>query len=221
MEGHRKAPATAAEIANSVTHGLGAALGVAALVLMVVFASLRGTARHIVGAAIFGSALVILYTMSTLYHAFRGPRVKHVFKILDHNAIFLLIAGTYTPFCLATLRGGWGWSIFGVVWGLAVLGITFKSIFIRRMKVLSLVVYLGMGWLVMLAARPLYHSLSHGGLAWLLGGGLCYTLGVGFYVWKNFKYHHAVWHLFVLGGSLCHVMAVLFHVIPPAAPPLP
>ncbi|BDU77730.1 PAQR family membrane homeostasis protein TrhA [Mesoterricola sediminis] len=214
MEPHPESNGRAAELANSLTHGIGAALGVAALVLMVVFASLRGTARHIVGAAIFGSALVLLYTMSTLYHAFRGPRVKRVFKILDHNAIFVLIAGTYTPFCLASLRGGWGWSIFGVIWGLAVLGITFKSIFISRLGWLSTAVYLGMGWLVIIAARPLAASLSPGGLAWLLGGGVFYSAGVAFYAWKSLKYHHAVWHLFVLGGSLCHVVAVLFFVIP-------
>lgn len=214
METHPHSQGPAAELANSLTHGLGAALGVAALVVMVVLASLRGTARHIVGAAIFGAALVVLYTMSTLYHAFRGPRVKKVFKILDHNAIFLLIAGTYTPFCLATLKGGWGWSIFGVIWGLAALGITFKSIFIHRLGWLSTVVYLGMGWLVIIAAKPLAAALSPGGLAWLLGGGVCYSAGVIFYGWKSLKYHHAVWHLFVLAGSACHVMAVVLHVIP-------
>lgn len=217
MDYHPEAKGRAAEFINSLTHGLGTALGIASLVLMVVFASLHGTARHIVGAAIFGSALVILYTMSTLYHAFRGPRVKHVFRILDHNSIYLLIAGTYTPFCLGSLRGGWGWSIFGVIWGLAVTGIVFESIFIRRMRYLSVAVYLAMGWLVLIAARPLYHALSPGGLGWLLGGGFFYSAGVAFYAWKSFKYHHAVWHLFVLGGSLCHVAAVLFFVIPKGA----
>ncbi len=214
MELHPEAKGSAAEFANSLTHGVGAALGIAALVLMVVSASLNGTARDIVGAAVFGSALVILYTMSTLYHAFRGPRVKFVFKILDHNSIFLLIAGTYTPFCLRTLKGGWGWTIFGLIWGLAVLGITFKSIFIKRMSYLSLIVYLAMGWLVMIAARPLAAALPRGGLLCLLGGGLFYTVGTIFYGWKSLKYHHAVWHLFVLGGSLSHVAAVLFYVIP-------
>lgn len=214
MEQTTRAQGRSEELANSLTHGLGVVLAVAALVLMVVAASLHGSARHIVGAAIFGASLVLLYTMSTLYHAFRGPRVKHVFKILDHNAIYLLIAGTYTPFCLGALKGGWRWSIFGVIWGLAVLGVTFKSIFIHRMKVLSLMVYLGMGWLVILAAKPLYHALSRPGLGWLLLGGLFYTGGTVFYVWKRLRYHHAVWHLCVLGGSLCHVMAVLFYVIP-------
>lgn len=214
MQPHPEAKGPAAELANSLTHGLGAVLGVAALAVMVVTASLHGTARDIVGASIFGSALVLLYTMSTLYHSFRGPRVKHVFKILDHNSIFVLIAGTYTPFCLRTLPAAWGWSIFGVVWGLAVLGIIFKSIFIRRLNWLSLAVYLGMGWIVLIAVKPLIENLPPGGLAWLGGGGLFYTLGTVFYAWKSMKYHHAVWHLFVLGGSLCHVMAVLFFVIP-------
>ena len=206
----------AAELANSLTHGLGAVLGVAALVVMVVLASARGSARHVVGAAVFGSALILLYTMSTLYHAFRGPRLKRVFKILDHNAIFILIAGTYTPLCLGTLQGAWRWSIFGVIWGLAVLGIVVKSIFIGRMGWLSLAIYLGMGWIAVVAIRPLAQALPLGGLAWLFGGGLFYSLGTAFYAWKNLKFHHAVWHLFVLGGSMCHVMVVLLFVIPKA-----
>lgn len=216
MQAHPEAQGPAAEFANSLTHGLGAVLGVAALVVMVVQASLHGTARDIVGASIFGASLVLLYSMSTLYHAFRGPRVKFVFKVLDHNSIFVLIAGTYTPFCLRTLPSGWGWSIFGVIWGLAVLGIVFKSIFIRRLSWLSLAVYLGMGWIVVIAAKPLAQHLPPGGLFWLGAGGLFYTLGTVFYAWKSMKFHHAVWHLFVLGGSACHVASVLFFVIPRA-----
>lgn len=208
---------TAAEIANSATHGLGVLLSIAALTQMVIAASLRGTARTIVGVSIFGSTLVLLYTMSTLYHAFRGATVKKVFKVLDHSAIYLLIAGTYTPFCLTTLRGGWGWSLFGIIWGLAVLGITFKAVFSAgRLPLLSTAVYLAMGWLIVVAAGPLWRSLPRGGVYWLMGGGLFYTLGVVFYSAKNLKFHHAVWHLFVLGGSLCHVAAVLRFVIPRA-----
>ena len=206
----------AAELANSLTHGLGAVMGVAALVVMVSLAVLHGSARHVVGAAVFGSALILLYTMSTLYHAFRGDRVKRVFKILDHNSIFILIAGTYTPLCLVTLQGGWRWSILGVIWSLAALGIVVKSIFIGRMGWLSLAIYLGMGWIAVIAIRPLAQALPLGGLAWLFGGGLFYSLGTAFYVWKNLKFHHAVWHLFVLAGSLCHVMVVLLFVIPRA-----
>ena len=230
------------ELANSLTHGLGAALSIAGLVLMVVFAARRGTARDVVGAAIFGSSLILLYTMSTLYHAFRGPKVKLVFKVFDHSAIFLLIAGTYTPFCLSKLRGAWGWTLFGLVWGLAVLGITFKGIFygriaksalrpapidhlhtpavtpvdpvfVKRMGWISTLIYLAMGWLIVIAAVPLGHSLSTHGLYWLFGGGLFYSLGTAVYSLEKLRFHHAFWHLFVVGGSACHVFAVLFYVI--------
>jgi len=209
---HHQGPA--AELANSLTHGLGVVLSATALIVMVFTASVHGTARHIVGAAIFGSALVLLYTMSTLYHAFRGPRLKRVFKILDHTAIYLLIAGTYTPFCLTTLRGAWGWSMFGVIWGLAALGVGFKAVFTGRFEALSTAIYLAMGWIVMIAARPLWLHLPRPGMYWLMAGGLFYSLGVVFYSWKRLKFHHAIWHLFVLGGSLSHVAAVLGYVIP-------
>ncbi|MBK8727184.1 MAG: hemolysin III family protein [Holophagaceae bacterium] len=230
------------ELANSLTHGLGTALSVAALVLLVVFASLRGTARHIVGAALFGSSLVLLYLMSTLYHAFRGARVKKVFKILDHSAIFILIAGTYTPFCLAVLRGAWGWTLFGVIWGLAALGVALKSVLYARwmplpapppidhlhsapeaprkppkaLDIVSTAIYLAMGWLIVLAIVPLWRALPSGGLFWLFLGGGCYTLGAAFYSWGSLRYHHAIWHLWVVAGSLCHFFAVLWHVIPAA-----
>ena len=209
---HHQGPA--AELANSLTHGLGVVLSATALIVMVFTASVHGTARHIVGAAIFGSALVLLYTMSTLYHAFRGPRLKRVFKILDHTAIYLLIAGTYTPFCLGTLHGAWGWSLLGAVWGLAALGVGFKAVFTGRFEALSTAIYLAMGWIVMIAARPLWLHLPRPGMYWLMAGGLFYSLGVVFYSWKRLKFHHAIWHLFVLGGSLSHVAAVLGYVIP-------
>jgi len=229
------------EFANSLTHGLGAALAIAALVLMTVFAGLHGDARHIVGAVIFGSTLVLLYTMSTLYHAFRGPRVKKVFKILDHSAIYLLIAGTYTPFTLGAIRGAWGWSLFGIIWGLAVLGVSLKSVLYakwvpavvpkavdhlhalpdppappRRMKMVSTGLYLAMGWLIVIAIVPLWHALPARGLGWLFGGGFCYTAGAAFYSWRSLRFHHAIWHLFVVAGSLCHFFAVLWFVIPAA-----
>ena len=211
------------ELANAVTHGLGAALAVAALVLMIVFASLRGSARHIVGATIFGSTMVLLYLMSTLYHSFQGRRVKLVFRVLDHASIFLLIAGTYTPFCLATLKGAWGWTLFGLIWGLAAVGITLKSILLsmaghlagkRLWEAVSLAIYLLMGWLIVIAIVPLYRSLPLGGLYWLFGGGLCYTLGAIFYAWQRLPYHHALWHLAVVAGSGCHFACVLIYVIP-------
>jgi len=213
MDHVRPAAKAAEEAANSITHGVGAGLSILALVLMVVSASLHGTARTVVGAAIFGSALVALYTMSTLYHALGHPRAKRVFKILDHSAIYLLIAGTYTPFCLSTLRGPWGWSLFGVVWGLAALGMVFKAFFTGRFDALSVAVYLAMGWLALVAAVPLWRALPEAGLAWLLAGGVCYSSGVVFYVWHRLRFHHAIWHLFVLGGSICHVLAVLGSVI--------
>ena len=200
-------------MANSLTHGLGTVLAIAALVLMVVSAALNGTARHVVGASLFGACLVVLYAMSTLYHAFRGPRVKRVFHILDHAAIFLLIAGTYTPFCLA-MGGGWGWSLFGTVWGLAALGMAFKAVFGPRLKWLSTAVYVAMGWLLVLALGPPVRSPPLRGIVSLFAGGVFYTVGVVFYVWKKLAYHHAIWHLFVLLGSACHVVSVLFFVIP-------
>ena len=240
-----KAQTRGEELANSLTHGLGAALSIAGLVIMVVFAAQRGTARDVVGATIFGSSLILLYVMSTLYHAFRGPKVKLVFKVFDHSAIFVLIAGTYTPFCLSTLRSRptWGWTLFGLVWGLAVLGITFKGIFygriaqaalrpapldhlhspvvtpldtafIRRMGWISTSIYLLMGWIIVIAAAPLGRSLSTHGLYWLFGGGAFYSLGAAVYRLEKVPFHHALWHLFVVGGSACHVFAVLFHVIP-------
>lgn len=203
-----------AEIINSLSHGIGWGLSVAALVVMVVFASLYGTARHVVGTTLFGSTLVLLYAMSTLYHAFRGPRVKKVFRILDHSAIYLLIAGTYTPFCLTVLRGAWGWSLFGVIWGLAVVGVVFKSVFGPRYEILSTGVYLAMGWLALVAILPLWRALPAWGLFWLFGGGVCYSAGTAFYAWERLPFHHAVWHLFVIAGSACHVVAVMAYVIP-------
>jgi hemolysin III len=211
------------ELANALTHGLGAALSIAALVLMIVFASLRGSARHIVGACIFGSTMVLLYVMSTLYHSFRGRRVKLVFRVLDHASIFLLIAGTYTPFCLATLKGAWGWTLFGLIWGLATVGITLKSILLSRADHLlsrrlwegvSLAIYLLMGWLIVIAILPLWKALPTAGLLWLFGGGLCYTFGAAFYAWQRLPYHHALWHLAVVAGTGCHFACVLGFVIP-------
>jgi len=202
------------EFANSLTHGLGTVLAMAALVIMVVLAAMKGTARHVVGVSIFGACLVLLYATSTVYHALRDPRVKSLFHILDHAAIFLLIAGTYTPYCLATLRGTWGWSLFGVVWGLALVGVTLKAIFGPRLRWLSTLVYIAMGWIVLVALKPLAVSLPAGGLVTLFGGGVFYTAGVVFYAWKRLLYHHAIWHLFVILGSACHVVSVLFYVIP-------
>lgn len=205
------------EIANSISHGAGAALAVAGLVVLTVLAALRGSAWHVVGCTIFGATLVLLYTASTLYHAIPHPRAKAVLRVLDHSAIFLLIAGTYTPFTLVTLRGPWGWALFGVVWGLAVLGIVLQAGLLRVHAAVSVLLYVGMGWAVVVAIKPLIAALAPGGLALLVIGGVAYTAGITFYGWRRLPYHHAAWHGFVLAGSVLHYFAVLFYVIPAAA----
>ena len=204
------------EIANSITHGIGAALSIAALSVLVVFAGLRGDAWRVVSFAIYGATLVLLYLASTFYHVFPNPRVKRVFHVFDHSAIFLLIAGSYTPFCLVTIRGGWGWSLFGVVWGIAIFGIVFKAFFTGRYNFVSTALYIAMGWIAVIAIRPLVAQLPTGAFAWILLGGLSYTVGVVFYAWERLPYGHAIWHLFVLGGSTLHFFAVLFYVLPMA-----
>ena len=202
------------ELANSLTHGLGALLSVAGLGLLVFKAAQHGDAWQVVSTAIFGTTLVLLYTASTLYHSFRGERLKQVLQKFDHAAIFLLIAGTYTPFVLVTLRGVWGWSLFSVVWGLAVAGVTIKFWLAGRFRLISTLIYLAMGWLVMIAIKPLVAALPAAGLKLLIAGGLCYTGGTCFYLWKRLPYHHAIWHGFVMGGSACHWAAVYLYVVP-------
>lgn len=202
------------ELANSLTHGIGLALSLAGLAMLVILASLKGTAWHIVSCSVYGSTLVLLYAASTLYHSLRAPRVKQILRVVDHAAIYLLIAGTYTPFTLVNLRGSWGWTLFGVVWGLALLGIVSKVFFADRFRIVSTAVYLIMGWLVVIALKPLLALVPSGGILWLLAGGLAYTFGVVFYVWPRVPYGHAIWHLFVLAGSFCHYLAVLLYVIP-------
>ena len=201
------------EIANSLTHGLGLALSIAGLSVLVTFAALQGDAWVVVGCAVFGASLVALYAASTLYHALQAPRLKRWLRVLDHGAIFLLIAGTYTPFLLVSLRGPWGWSLFGVVWALAVAGMVLKLFLIGRFRVMSTLIYLFMGWLVLVAFKPLVEALPHASLTMLIAGGVAYSAGTVFYSWERLPYHHAVWHLFVLAGSVCHFFAVLGSVI--------
>lgn len=203
------------EIANSITHGLGILLSLAALVLLVTFSALYGSSIHIVSGAIFGASLVLLYTASTLYHSYRNPKVKYYLKIVDHSCIYLLIAGTYTPFLLVTLQGTLGWTLFGIIWLLALIGIVLKIFFVQRFKIVSTIAYIFMGWIIIFAIKPLITSLAEGGLILLIAGGLSYTLGIVFYVWKQIPFSHAIWHLFVIGGSVCHFFAVLIHIIPP------
>ena len=205
------------EIANAITHGIGLLLSIAGFVVLLVLAALRGTAWHIVACSIYGATLICLYTASTLYHAVISPRVKRALRIFDHSAIYLLIAGTYTPFLLVSLRGPWGWSLFGVIWGLALVGVLFKFWFVERFAILSTAVYIAMGWLVVIAAKPVITHLSLTAIIWLLAGGLAYTGGVIFFAAKRIPYSHAIWHLFVLAGSICHYFAVLSTVIPPRA----
>lgn len=204
------------ELAHAVSHGVGVLLSIAGLVVMVVFASLYGDAWHIVSCSIYGATLILLYTASTLYHGITLPRVKRVLQRIDHAAIFLLIAGTYTPFTLVTLRGSWGWTLFGLVWGFAILGVVLETMLKKRIQWLSISLYLGMGWLVLVAIKPMLDSVASGGLILLLAGGLCYTLGVIFYAWKRLAYHHAVWHLFVMAGSLLHFFSIFYYVLPPS-----
>ena len=204
------------EVAHAVTHGLGAVLAIAGLTVLVAYATLYGDSRHIVGSAIFGSTLVLMYTASTLYHSIPLPRARKVLRIIDHTMIFFLIAGSYTPFTLVTLNGRWGWILFGITWGLALAGVVFKVFTAGRFRKLSLAIYLGMGWCAIVAIRPLIETLATGGLVLLVIGGLCYTGGVVFYVRERLRYHHAIWHVFVLAGSAFHYFAVLFYVIPGA-----
>lgn len=207
----------AEELANTITHGVGALLSIAALVLMVVFAARYGNVWHIVSVSIYGATLILLYTASTIYHGVRNPRFKHLLQRIDHASIYLLIAGTYTPFTLVSLRGHWGWAMFALVWGIALLGIVLELGTTRGRQKLSLALYLGMGWIVVIAIKPMLDQVATGGLVLLLLGGLSYTLGVFFYVRHTMAYHHAIWHLFVMLGSLLHFFSIFFYVIPAAS----
>jgi hemolysin III len=198
------------EIANSVTHGLGLIASLAGLPVLVIAAAGRGDAAEVVGCSVFAVSLIVLYAASTIYHALPASRAKEVFRVLDHIAIYPLIAGTYTPFALGVLRGAWGWTLFGLVWGLAVLGIIFKSALGVRYPRASTLFYILMGWLAIIAIRPITELVPPAGIAWLVVGGLLYTGGVAFYAWERQRYSHTVWHLFVLGGSVCHFFAVLW-----------
>ena len=202
------------EWTNIATHGVGLALSIAGLAILVVLASRYGSARHVVACSIYGTTLVVLYLASTAYHTVQAPRAKRVLQVIDHSAIYLLIAGTYTPFTLVALRGPWGWSLFGVVWSLALLGVLFKLFFTGRLRILSVVLYLAMGWLSLVAIKPLVANLSAAALAWLFGGGAAYTLGVIFFAWKRIPHHHAIWHVFVMIGSICHFISVMYFIIP-------
>ncbi len=203
----------AEEWANIITHLAGVILSIVALVMMVMIASTQGDAWQTVSVSIYGASLVVLYSVSTLYHTVTSIELKRLFRMFDHISIYLLIAGSYTPFTLVSLRGAWGWSMFGVIWGLAVFGIAFKVFTTGRWRIISSLIYIGMGWVVVIAFQPLMEAVPFDGILWLIAGGLAYTFGVVFYIYKRLPYHHAIWHCFVLAGSACHFWVVYKHVL--------
>ena len=211
FEIHSRTQSIGEEIANSVSHGIGLMGAIAALPILMVAAAKQGDAAGIVGASVFGATMVLLYLSSMLYHALPTSKAKQIFQVLDHAAIFLLIAGTYTPFTLGVLYGAWGWTLFGLVWGFAIIGVILKATTGDRFQTLSTCLYLAMGWLVLIAVVPLWNNMHIWGLFWLLCGGISYTVGVGFFVAERVPYFHFVWHLFVVMGTVCHFIAVLYY----------
>ena len=200
-------------LANAITHGVGAVFAVAGAAYLI-YASTCGNSWLIASCSIYGSTLVLVYICSTLYHSLVRTRARRVFLILDHSAIYLLIAGTYTPFTLVSLRGPLGWFLFGTVWSLAIAGVVFKGLAVERFAVASATIYLCMGWLIIFAMRPLLHAISWHGIIWIAAGGLAYTLGILFFAFDRIPYFHALWHLCVLAGSVTHYFAILFYVVP-------
>lgn len=197
------------EIANAIIHGIGAIFSIAALVILIVTSVMHGTAWHVVSFTLFGASMVLLYLSSTLVHAFPAGRTKDFFEIMDHSAIYFFIAGTYTPFLFLVIKGALGWTLFGIVWGLAIAGTVFKAFFVKRFLHTSTLLYVVMGWLMVFAWKPLVENISSQGLMLLAIGGILYTVGAVFYVWRGFMYHHAVWHVFVLAASVLHFFAVM------------
>lgn len=202
------------EVASSVIHGIGILLSIAGLAVLVAHTAAAGTVSDVLASAVYGMSLILLYTASTLYHTIRGDSARRVLRTMDHIAIFLLIAGTYTPFTLIALRGAWGWSLFGIVWSLALLGSALELGMLKRYHRFAVLLYIAMGWVGIVAFRPLLAHLQAGGMVLLLAGGAAYTLGVPFYLWRRLPYHHSIWHFFVLAGSVLQFLAVFFYVIP-------
>lgn len=203
---------TGEEILNSITHGIGALLSIAALIVLIIIAGRHGDIWHLVSFSIYGSTLILLYLSSTLYHSFTSPRVKNLFARFDHISIFLLIAGTYTPILLTSIRGIWGWSLFGVIWGLAIVGAVIRAIYLHRFRKLMVAVYLLMGWMFVLAGKQIYLHLPSISLTFLIWGGIAYSVGVLFYMWRKLPYSHGIWHLFVLTGSMLHFFAIYYSI---------
>lgn len=199
------------ELANSASHGVGLVAALAAMPFLIAHAARTGSGAFLLGASVFASTVLLLYLGSTLYHALPPGKAKRAFRVIEHSAIYLLIAGTYTPFTLGVLRGAWGWSLLALVWGLAAIGVILEVTGGQRRAGLSMVLYMGMGWLVVVAIRPLWLQMPPAGLVWLVAGGVAYTAGAAFYAAKRLRYGHLVWHLFVLAGTACHFMAVRFY----------
>ena len=204
----------AEEIAHSVTHGVGILLSIVGLAVLVAFASLHGTVRDVVGGAVFGASLVLLYTASTLYHSIPSSRARPVLRVLDHSSIYLLIAGTYTPVALRKLPAATGWTLLVALWTAAVAGIVLTATLRQRFRAAAMVLYVGMGWSALFVAGPLARAMDGTGMALIAAGGVAYTLGIAFYAFRRMPYHHLVWHLLVLAGSVLHFFAILFYVIP-------
>ncbi|RFU66394.1 hemolysin III family protein [Peribacillus saganii] len=202
------------ELVNAITHGIGVLLSVAALVFLIIYSAGEGTAWHITTFVIYGVSMLLLYVASTLVHSFPPGRAKDVFEIFDHSAIYIFIAGTYTPFTLIVINGALGWTLLGIVWGIAIAGVAFKAFFVKKFLYISTILYIVMGWLIVIAWEPLTSTLPAAGMSLLVIGGILYTVGAVFYVWRGFPFHHAVWHLFVIGGSVAHFFAILFYVLP-------
>jgi hemolysin III len=202
------------EIANSFTHGIGLILSLAGLAPLIFLAWTKGGKSHIIGCSIYGATLVLVYAASTLYHGVRNPRIKHIFRLFDHVAVYLVIAGTYTPFMLISLRGFWGWTLLVLVWSLSLFGIAFKLTFVNRYKGVSMALYLVIAWLAIIAAKPIISSIPLGCLALIMGGGVAYMIGLVFFAWERLPFSHTIWHIFVIVGSICHYCAVVFYVLP-------
>jgi hemolysin III len=205
---------TVEELPNALTHGFGLLCSILGFIVLLVVTLIRGGKWQIISCAIYGVTLICVYAASTLYHGVSSPRWKKGFLLFDHCAIYLLIAGTYTPFLLVNLRGGWGWPLFGVIWGIAVSGVLFKLLFADRFPIFSVAMYLGMGWLGIIAAKQVYIHVPSIGLVWIFAGAIAYSIGVIFYACKKIPHHHTIWHLLVMAGSGCHYIAILYSVFP-------
>ncbi|MCR8926945.1 hemolysin III family protein [Priestia megaterium] len=202
------------EIANAITHGVGAVLSIVGLTLLIVLSSLEGTPWHVISFTIYGVTMLLLYVSSTLVHSFPEGKVKDLFEIFDHSSIYLFIAGTYTPFLFIAVKGTIGWTLFGIVWGIALAGIVFKAFFVKKFLFISTILYVFMGWMIVFAWDSLTQNIAHQGIVLLVVGGVLYTIGAVFYVWRGFRFHHMIWHMFVLGGTVLHFLAIILYVLP-------